>query len=88
MDEKPIEPIDPDQPRYQLRNRTTTVSSSSSQVTTMSHANLQAIVGCMAEGRSEKEVADASQGGSPLKECSSFPQYWRWNEIIKVQVQR
>jgi len=59
-----MEPIDPDQPRYQLRNRTTTVSSSSSQVTTMSHANLQTIVGCMAEGRSEKEAADASQGGS------------------------
>jgi len=30
----------------------------------MSHANLQAIVGCMAEGRSEKEAADASHGGS------------------------
>jgi len=56
-----MEPTDSDQPRYQLRNRTTTVSTSSSQVTTMSHANLPAIDGHMAEGRSEEEATDASQ---------------------------
>jgi len=50
------------------RNRTTTVCSSSSQVTTTSHANLPAIVGCMAEGRSQEEPTDASQGGSPPRE--------------------
>jgi len=68
MDKEPIELIDSDQPRYQLRNRTTTVSASSSQVTTMSHANLPAIVGRMAEGRSEEEATDASQGSSPPRE--------------------
>ena len=68
MDKEPIEPTDSDQPRYQLRNRTTTVSTSSSQVTTMSHANLPAIGGRMAEGRSEEEATDASQGSSPPRE--------------------
>ena len=68
MDKEPIEPTDSDQPRYQLRNRTTTVSVSSSQVTTMSHANLPAIDGRMAEGRSEGEATDASQGSSPPRE--------------------
>jgi len=61
-----MEPTDSDQSRYQLRNRTTTVSASSSQVTTMSRANLPAIDGRMAEGRSE--ATDASQGSSPHRE--------------------
>jgi len=68
MDKEPIEPTDSDQPRYPLRNRTTTVSASSSQVTTMSHANLPAIDGRMAEGRSEGEATDASQGSSLPRE--------------------
>ena len=68
MDKESMEPTDSDQPRYQLRNRTTTVSASSSQVTTMSHANLPAIGGRMAEGRSEEEATDASQGSSPPRE--------------------
>jgi len=64
-----MEPTNSDQPWYQLRNRTTTtVSASSSQVTTMSHANLPATDGCMAEGRSEEEATDASQGSSPPRE--------------------
>jgi len=68
MDKEPIEPTDSDQPRYQLRNRTTTVSASLSQVTTMSHANWPAIDGRMAEGRSEGEATDASHGSSPPRE--------------------
>ena len=68
MDKEPMELTDSDQPQYQLRNRTTTVPSSSSQVTTTSHANLPAIVGCMAEGRSEEVAADASQWGSLPRE--------------------
>ena len=68
-----MEPTDSDQPRYQLRNRTTTtVSASSSQVTTMSRANLPAINGRMAEGRSEEEATDASQGISPPREMSQL----------------
>ena len=64
-----MKPTDSDQPRYQLRNRTTTtVPTSLSQVTTMSHANLPAIGGRMAEGRSEEEATDASQGSSPPRE--------------------
>ena len=43
MDEEPTESVDSDQPRYQLRNRTTAVSSSSSQVLITSRANLPAI---------------------------------------------
>ena len=55
-----MEPTDSDQPRYQLRNRnTTTVHTSLSQATTMSLANLPAIDGRMAEGRSEEEATDA-----------------------------
>ena len=61
-----MEPTDSDEPRYQLRNRTTTtVPTSLSQATTMSHANLPAIDGRMAEGRSEEGATDASQGSSP-----------------------
>jgi len=64
-----MEPTDSDQPRYQLRNRTTTtVPTSLSQATTMSHANLPAIDGRMAEGRSEGEATDASQESSPPRE--------------------
>jgi len=60
-----MEPTDSDQPRYKLRNRTTnTVSTSSSQVTAISHANLPAIDGRMADGRSEQEATDANQGSS------------------------
>jgi len=74
MDKESREPTDSDQPRYQLRNRTTTtVSASSSKVTTMSHANLPAIDGRMADGRSEEEETDASQGRSPPRE---MPQPW------------
>ena len=65
MDEEPTESVDSDQPRYRLRSRPTAVSSSSSQVPITSHANLPAIDGCMAEGRSEEEATDASQGSSP-----------------------
>jgi len=63
-----MEPIDSHQPRYQLRHRTTTVSTSSSQVITMSHDNFPAIDGRMAEGRSEEEATDASHGSSPPAE--------------------
>jgi len=59
MDKESIEPTDSDQLRYQLRNRTSTVSTSSSQVAAVSHANLPAIGGRMAEGRSEEEATDA-----------------------------
>ena len=55
-------------PRYQLRNRTTAVSSSSSHVLITSHANLPAIDGCMAEGRSLGEAAEASLVDPPLRE--------------------
>ena len=69
MDKESMEPTDSDQPRYQLRNRTTTtVSASSSPATTMSHAKLPAIDGRMAEGRSEEGATDASQGSSPPRE--------------------
>ena len=72
MDEGPTESLDSDQPRYQLRNRTTAVSSSSSQVLITSHANLAAIGGCMAEGRSSGEAAEASLVHPPLKEMSQL----------------
>jgi len=59
MVEEVTESVDSDQPRYHLRNRPTAVSSSSSQVLITSHANLLAIDGCMAEGRSSGEAAEA-----------------------------
>ena len=68
MDEEPTESVDSDQPRYHLSNRPTAVSSSSSQVLITSHANLPAIDGCMAEGRSSGEAAEASLVDPPLRE--------------------
>jgi len=68
MDEEPTESVDSDQPRYHLRNRPTAVSSSSSQVLITSHANLPAIDGCRAEGRSPGEAAEASLVDPPLRE--------------------
>ena len=68
MDEEPTESVDSDQPRYHLRNRPTAVSSSSSQVLIMSRANLSATDGCMAEGRSSGEAAEASLVDPPLRE--------------------
>jgi len=72
MDEELTQSVDSDQPRYQLRNRTTAVSSSSSQVLITSHANLPAIGGCVAEGRSSGEAAEASLVDPPLREMSQF----------------
>ena len=72
MDEEPTESVDSDQPRYHLRNRPTAVSSSSSQVLITSHANLPATGGCMAEGRSSGEAAEASLVDPPLREMSQF----------------
>jgi len=48
MDKEQMEFIDSGQPRHQLRNKTTIASNSSSYETATSHANLPAIVGCMA----------------------------------------
>ena len=74
MDEEPTQSVDSDQPRYQLRNRTTAVSSSSSQVLITSHANLPAIGETMAEGRSSGEAAEASLVDPPHKgNVSVFP---------------
>ena len=70
MDEEPTQSVDSDQPRYQLRNRTTAVSSSSSQLMITSHANLTAIDRCMAEGRLSGEAAEASLVDPPLREMS------------------
>jgi len=64
MDEEPTA----DQPRYLLRNRPTTVSSSFSQVPITSHANLPAIDGCMTEGRSSGEAVEASLVDPPLRD--------------------
>ena len=72
MDEEPTESVDSDQPRYQLRNRTTAVSSSSSHVLVTSHANLPATDGRMAEGRSSGEPAEASLVDPPLREMSQL----------------
>ena len=72
MDEGPTEPVDSDQPRYQLRNRTTAVSSSLSHVLITSHANLPATDECMAEGRSPGEAAEASLVDPPLREMSQL----------------
>jgi len=63
-----VESVDSDQPRYRLRNRTNAVSSSSSQVLITSHANLPAIDGCMAKGRSSGEAAEDSLVDPPLRE--------------------
>ena len=87
MDEGPTEPVDSDQPRYQLRNRTTAVPSSSSHVLITSHANLPAIGGCMAEGRSSGEAAEASLVDPPLREMSQLSQYWRWDKRAKTRAQ-
>ena len=72
MDEEPTESVDSDQPRYQLRNRTTAVPSSSSHVLITSHANLPAIGVCMAEGRSAGEAAEDSLVDPPLREMSQL----------------
>jgi len=64
MDKEQMEVTDSDQHRYQLRNRTTTVSGVRHKWRPC-HANLPTIVGCIAEGRSEEEVSDANQGVSP-----------------------
>jgi len=48
----------------------------------MSHANLPAIDGRMAEGRSEEEATDASQGSSPRRE---MPQL---SPILEVEQDR
>jgi len=72
MDKEPIEPTDSDQPRYQLRNRTTTVSASSSQVTTMSRANVPAIDGriWLKVDRKERQLGSSPPGEMPH---SAFP---------------
>ena len=87
MDEEPTESVNSDQPRYQLRNRTTAVSSSSSQVLITSHANLPAIGGCIAEGRSSGEAAEASLVDPPLKEMSQFSPILRWDKRAKTRAQ-
>ena len=66
-----MEPTDSDQPRYQLRNRTTVLL----QSLPVCHKRQPCLMlicrpidGRMAEGRSEGEATDASQGSSPHRE--------------------
>jgi len=57
------------------------------QLPQKSRANLPAIDGCMAEGRSGEEALKLAREIHPQRKCSSFPQYWTWNKIVEKQVQ-
>ena len=51
----------------------------------MSRANLPAIVGRMAEGRSEEEATDASQGSSPPREMPQLSPILEVEQDSQVQ---